>query len=235
MATGEKTFSTGSVEKTKRNFDPVPAGDYDMKLLKQVEIRTAEPKKIEKGKFKGQMSKPVPRVSLRFEILESGQDGAKNKLYFHDLTCNMTPDSGGVIPPTGADQLKGLADALGVEAEVGFVMYTPKGSTDKVKIIDPRALKAWCEQQADQVVRGHLKVQAGTKDYPESKNKLTEFFDAGSGSTEGGEDGGGIEDGGEEGGDSEDASLDELPDMDEKPSKPAAKPAAKGKPANKKR
>ena len=70
MTTGDKSFATGGVTKTKRNFEPLKAGDWDLKLLKQVEIKTAEPRKIEKGDHAGEMSRPVPRVGLRFEALE---------------------------------------------------------------------------------------------------------------------------------------------------------------------
>lgn len=231
MAVGEKSFSTSSVEKTKRNFDPVKQGDWDLKLLKQVDIRTAEPKKILKGPNKGQMSKPLPRVSIRFEILESAVDGGKNKLYFHDLYTSLVPDNGGVIAATGADQLKGLADALGSEADIPMVLYTPKGTTEKVKCLDARALKAWVESNADAVVRAHLRIQAGTPDYPEAKNKLTEFFDAGAGGTSDGD----SAEGGDDALPDADEALDELPEMEEE--KPAArKPApAKGKPVQKKR
>lgn len=227
MATGDKSFSTGSVTKTKRSFDPVKAGDYDLKLLKQVEIKLAEPRKIDKGDNAGQMSRPVPRVGIRLEALESAVDGGRNGLIFHDLTTNMTPDKSGTVGPTGADQLKGLADALGEEADIGFVMFQPKGGGEKVKILDPRQLKAWLEERADRIVRAHIKVQAGTKDYPEPKNKLTEFFEAaGSDGAAAADDDGSIPDA-----DGDDEGLDGLPDLDEKSAKKAATKAApvKGK------
>lgn len=241
MSTGEKSFSTSNTKKTKRNFDPAKAGDYDLKLLKNVEIRVAEPKMYEKGKLKGKMSKPVPRVSTRFEILDTSEEGGRNKLYFHDFTCNMKPNEDGQVLPQGADQLKGFSDGIGVDAEIPCMMYQPKGTSspeDKVKILDPRALKKWLEEQADSVVRGHLKVQGGTTDYPEPKNKLTEFFDAGSGTVEGDNDGGLSEEGSEDSANSDDEALEDLPDMDadeEKPKKAAAKPVQKGKPVQKRR
>lgn len=242
MATGERGFSTADTKKTKRNFDPIPAGDYDFKLLgKQAEIRVAEPRKNEKT---GKMSQPVPRVSLRFEALDTAAEGGKNKLLFHDLYTSMVPDKGGILAPTGADQLKGLADGLGVEADIPFQMYTPKGSTTPIKILNPRVLLEWIKAHDGQVVRAAIKIQAGTKDYPEPKNKLTEFFEAGGESSEesseeapaDGEEF--VEEASES---SDDAALEELPSFEEeeptKPAKATAKPAARpaAKPAHKKR
>lgn len=231
MAAGEKSFSTQDAKKTRRVFEPIPAGEYDFKLLgKQAEIRVAEPKKNDKT---GKMSEPVPRISLRFEALETAVDGGRNKLLFHDLYTSMVPGKDGTVAPQGADQLKGLADALGVDADIPFTMYKPKGAGAPVKILDPRALLAWIKDHDGQVVRANIKIQAGTKDYPEAKNKLTEFFEAGG--TEGGSEAEAGEEFEEEAG-AQDEALEELPSFDEeeeKPKAPARRPAPA--PAKKKR
>ncbi len=220
MATGERGFSTADVEKTKRNFDPIPAGDYDLKLLAdKAEIRTADAKINPKTK---KMSEPVPRVSLRFEVLNSAkEEGGKNALLFHDLGTKMDPDAGGVIGPTQADQLKGLTDALGADGEFPFANYKGK------KIIDPRSIVSYLKSHNGEVVRAHVKVQAGTKEYPEPKNKLTEFFAAGDGVEAG--DGQSDETELPELGDDE--ALDELPDLEEEKPKArvAPRPVVKGK------
>lgn len=224
MAAGEKSFSTAEAKKTTRNFDPIPAGIYELKLLGgSTEIRTADPSKNAKT---GKMSQPKPRISLRFEALGSGKDGGKNALIFHDLYTDMTPNAGGTVAPTGADQLKGLCDALQEHADIPFVMFLPKGATEKVKILNPQALAAWLKLKNGAVVKANIKVQAGTKDYPEAKNKLTEFIDEGESQSD--------DDAGE---DAIPDDTDAIPDSDDElpPLEEEKKNVGKSKPAPKKK
>lgn len=234
--TGEKSFSMSSQEKKKRVFDPIKAGDYDLKLKGDVcEMRTST--NAEPGK-----PPPVPRISLRFEALNSAaEEGGKNALIFHDLYLKTEPGKDGIITFTTADQLKGLCDALGEQLD-GIPTVKYKG----ISILDPRVVLKWVKAHDGEIVRAHIALQKGTTKYPGDKNRLTEFLDREGGGEEGAaeeeaplEEELPAEEGGEEllpEEETADPELDELPPLEEEPPAPpprkavakvAAKPAAK--------
>jgi hypothetical protein len=212
MAKGETTFSTGKVEKKRYAFTPIKAGDYELKILgDSAEVRTAEPSKKNPN--------PMPRVNFAVEALGSGEDGGSNRKVFHTLWCSLKADKNGVVGPARADQLKGLADALGKDANIAI--KTIKGQ----ECLDPIALKKWLEKQDGEVVKGHVRIQKGTAEYPQDRNVISEFFEPEESEKE-------DEDEAEEDEDldeGDDVDEDEDEDEDEDDDLPPAKSVKKGK------
>lgn len=186
MAKGEKTFNLGDVQKSKRSFEPFPAGDYDLKLRGQdVEIRKADSKD----------GKPTfSYVSLAFDALGTGKDGGKDRRVYHMLFLRLKPGKDGLVSPALADGLKGLADALGDTPNL------PTVEQNGEDIINPKAVVQFLKNHDGNVVRAHVSIQRGNKQYPGDKNKVDEFFAAD-----------------EEGGGSEGEEVEELEELEEEP------------------
>lgn len=175
-ATGEVGYSSQGRTPIKMNFDPFPAGDYDLTLLGgTIEIKG----KPEPGK--------LPYVNLAFEAAGTATtEGGKDKRVYHMLFVNLEPS-----PKTGtpivdqANQLLGLAKALGAELEFGSdaILRKDKENDDgdmvKVNILDPRQVVEWLKQFDGAQVRAHVRVKKGTKDYPNDKNEIAYFIEAG--------------------------------------------------------
>lgn len=164
MAKGESGFNTGSVEKKKYNFKPFAQGDYELKLLGE----TAD---VRKAAVTKKRPNPLPYVALAFEALGTGEDGGKNKRVYHNLFCSLNPDKNGVQMPARADQIKGLADALGSHPTL------PSTMVNGVECINPLVVKKWLEKHDGEVMKGHVRIQKGTDEYPDPKNVISEFFE----------------------------------------------------------
>jgi len=165
MAKGEKTFNSSQVEKKKRTYEPFPPGEYDLKVLGDtVEIRKAEPSK--------KNPTPVSYVSCGFEALGTGVDGGKNKRVYHNFFCKMEPGKDGIVTPECADQIKGFADALGAALKASIV------EESGIEVISQLAVKKFIEAHDGDVVRAHVGIQKGTKDYPDPKNVIKEFIES---------------------------------------------------------
>lgn len=164
MAKGEM-FLSGKVQKKKFSNEPIPAADYDLKILGDTaEIRTAEVTK--------ERPNPVPYVSFALEAMGSAkEEGQRNRRVYHSLFLNMTPRKDGSLSPQMADQVKGLADALGDQLKASII------TVNGVKCISAKEVKQWIENHTGEVVRGHVKIQRGTSEYPDPKNVIAEFFE----------------------------------------------------------
>ena len=166
MAKGERTFDSSKTEKKKFNFAPFAAGDYDLKL------------RGDKAEIKKKATDPnaFPYVSVAFEALGTAEDGGKNRLTWHMFFLRMKPGKDGSVMPQRADQLKGLADALATPIKADIIQVHGEDCVSAKQVVE------WLKSNDGTVVRGHVKVQAGSKDYPEPKNVISEFFEAAEGS-----------------------------------------------------
>lgn len=179
MAKGESKFDMKAIDKKKRTFQPIPAADYDLKLLGDtVEIKKADPS--EKN------PKPISYVNVAFEALKSAKEGGRNQRVYHRLFLSLKPGKDGMISPQLADGLKGLGDALGSLPSLDTV--TVEATDGETEMVSPLAVKKWLMGKDGEVVRGHVKIKAGSKGYADS-NVIAEFFEAdGEESDEEGED-----------------------------------------------
>lgn len=239
MAKGEM-FLSGKMEKKKYDNKPIPAADYDLKLVgSKAEIRRAQPKK----------ENPTPQayVTVPFQALGTAADGGKDRFVFHRFFLSMAKRKDGSIGPQMADQLVGLAEALGVELKAGFVQ------DNGVQCVSAKDVLNWLKSMDGEVVRGHVRIQRATDDYPAS-NVIAEFFEKEGGSDtssdeeeaeeedeetdETEEDEEGDEDEADEDEDAdesdEDDEEDDDEDEDELDAAAGKKGKAKGKPAKKK-
>lgn len=166
MATGEKSFAFGSVDKKKRTFEPFPAGDYDLKVLGDtVEIRTPEPSK--------ENPNPVSYVACGFEALGSAsEEGGKNRRVYHNFFCKLAPGKDGIVTPTCVDQLKGFADAINDQPEIAIIQQAGQD------VLSQLAIKKFLQSHDGDVVRAHVGIQKGTAKYPDPKNNIKEFLES---------------------------------------------------------
>ena len=164
MAKGSKTFSLSNTDKKKRSFEPFPAGDYDLKILANtVEIKTPAVTK--------ERPNPIPYVNVAFEAIGTAQDGGKNRRVYHMFFCSLKPGKDGIVSPATVDQLKGFADALGDQPDMKIIEV---GDTECVSQL---AVKKFIEEHDGEVVRAHVAIQKGSKDYPDPKNVIKEFIE----------------------------------------------------------
>lgn len=163
MVDGEKNFTTDGQRAVKFESTPVPAADYDLKLLDNLEIR----KKAEPGS--------MPYVAARFEILGTGKDGGKNRLVFTNFMVSLEPGRDGVINPARASQVTGLAQSLGESFKTTRLVDVTNKTGGKTSCIDPRALVEWLKTKAGSIVKGHVKVKPA-KDGYEAKNEIAYFI-----------------------------------------------------------
>jgi hypothetical protein len=168
MAKGEMSFSTGSVDKKKRTFEPFPAGDRELKIIgDSVEIKKPQPS--------AKNPKPVSYVNFRAVALGTGVDGGKDRSVFHMLFTRMEPGKDGIITPHCVDQLKGLCDALGDDGT--FPIIEENGQ----KVVSPLAIKKYLQKHNGDTLMAHVAIQKGSKDYPNPKNVIKEFLAEGEG------------------------------------------------------
>lgn len=162
MAKGEASFGFGNKEKKRYSFEPFSARDCDLKLLgESIEIRKSQ-----------NNPESFSRVSCAFLALGTADEGGKDKRVFHDFYVRLKEDKNGVKTVLRADQIKGFADGVGKQPD--FPLATQNGE----KILSPQAVVKWLKSFDGEVVRGHVRVKAGSKDYPEARNVISEFFDA---------------------------------------------------------
>jgi len=239
MAKGESTFNLGKVDKKKRTFEPFPAGDRDLKLLGDtIEIKKPDLSKKPDPK----KDPPVSYVSVAFEALGTAQEeGGKNRRAYHSFYTRLKPGKDGIITPQCVDQIKGLADGFGDASNIDLKVVEENGQ----QVLSVLSIKKYLESHDGDVVRARVGIQKGTKDYPNPRNRIEEFFDAEEGSEREDEEDESEEDedesdesedtdeGDEDEGD-EDESDDEDEDEDEDEEEPAPKKKSVKKPLKKK-
>jgi hypothetical protein len=152
--TGEKRFSTDDHQPVRFERTPIPQGDYTGRL---VMAKAAVGKKPEPGK------QPYVK-SVMFEVLDTANtEGGKNRTIYHTLFTSLKSYKNGFKLVKKADQIVGLAKALGQTYEATkFVTITDEdGST--FDCLDPNELKSWLDQYDGAVVRFHISHEATGK------------------------------------------------------------------------
>lgn len=163
MAKGESKFTFGDKQKKSFSFEPFSARDCDLKLVgDSIEVR------------KSQRTNPsFSRVACAFVALGTAkEEGGKDRRVFHDFYLRLKPDKNGVQTPLRSDQLKGFADATGQQPAFDEVKQNNEN------ILSPQQVVAWLKSLDGEVVRGHVRIKAGTAEFPEARNVISEFYDA---------------------------------------------------------
>lgn len=162
MAKGEMSWNAGSVQVKKFNFDPLPNGEYDMKLDgRTLEIR----KKQEPGSF--------PRVASRFTAVGTGKDGQKDRIVFHDFYVRTEPNEKGTVLVAMSGQLVDFIKALGLDPDdVDLPLIDVNGE----KCIDAVALKKWLENRDGEVVKARVRTEKDQNGEP--RNRIGAFIEA---------------------------------------------------------
>lgn len=174
MAKGEKQFSTQGREARRFESKPFPEGDYQLKVLGETfEIRKPEPKTDKKT---GKLKPSLPYINGAYEVLGTGQEGGKNRRVYGTLFLSQKPsDKDGSVMSDRADQLVGLARALGEELE-GIIIIEVQG----IDVIGPKGVLAWIKAHDGAVINAHVKISKERTD-PDSgktysaRNEI-EFF-----------------------------------------------------------
>lgn len=160
MSEGVRSFTTEGQVVAKYENKPFPKGDYQLKLLDNFEVKKAQGS--------------APRVSTRWEVLNTGKDGKKNRLLFHDFYTSLRPGADGVAMVNRGSQIVAFSKAIG-ERFTAPVIDVDTDNYGTVQCLDPRQLMKWLQAKAGQVVNAHVKVR-GAKDGYEARNELDNFI-----------------------------------------------------------
>jgi hypothetical protein len=197
MAKGEKMFSSAGMDVKKHSFEPPKPGEYEAKLRSEkAEIR----KKQEPGSF--------PRVAVAFELLDTAENGGKNKWVFHDFYVRAEPNDRGNVLVAMSHQIVAFAKALGT------VVKVPLMSINGEDCLDPKALVAWLKNRDGEVVK--LKTKNEKDQQGNLRGRVDQFIESDEGADEDDEDH-----------DEEDLDADDLEEDDEEPAPKAKKKKSK--------
>jgi len=207
-ATGESTFTTAG--RTAKRFEstPVPAGQYDGKL---------DASKLEIGR-KPEAGKMPYIKGVRFELLGTAAEGGRNRSIYNLMFTSITPGKGGFVLVDKANQIVGLAKALG-EDFTAPVKSMEDGVGGTVQYLDPRAIVEWLKAHDDSIVPMQVKIRR-EKDRP-AQNEIDYFLEAENAGAFDSDTGEVLED------DAADPMAADEPEVDDLPPPPAKKPAAK--------
>lgn len=160
MAQGEVGFTSEGRQAKRYVFEPPATGDYTGKLI----LKGAQAQMYE--------NRPPPTVGgIRIELLDTAEEGGKNKSVFCNLNTIITPNGRGNVAWDNAKGPQGLLDALGVkfsapasaiksytiEDEDGF--YGEAGETVTVKLVDCKTFIQFLKQYDGRTVQLHVKQQ----------------------------------------------------------------------------
>ena len=175
-ATGERSWSSAGQTVKKFDRNPIPKGDYDLKL-------DAASAKVEKKPEPGK----VPYIAMSFPALGTATtEGGKDRRVFKNLFLHLTTGKDGVVNATRQGGILNLAQALG--EEVNFPIRTvpyqkfnkegkPEGKMVKIDILDPEAVLAWLKSHDGAIVRGTVIVDNRRKGF-DPRNEIDYFHPA---------------------------------------------------------
>jgi len=151
MATGEKRFSTRSLDLQKNDFPPITPGDYTLRIRGD---------KTEVKKSSDPNSAQLPYVNTAFTVVGSAlKEGGKDRMVFHRFFLAVKPSEKGVIMPARPDQLKGLAMALGEDIDLPFREYHNNKTGEMEECIDASAFARWLKENDGRELQGHIKTE----------------------------------------------------------------------------
>ena len=165
MATGEKRWSVSETDVQSRpNFEPVPPGDYELKLLgSQAEVRC----KNEPGS--------IPYVNVPFEILGSGGDSGKDKRVYTMFMCSLKPGKDGVVMPARGGGIADIGKTLGDQRD--FEVKTKENAEgEEIDYLNPAQVVQMLKDNDGAVLNAHLKVQAANPDKGWSASNRIDCF-----------------------------------------------------------
>lgn len=153
MAQGEKRFSFSGREVNKFQFEPVPPGDWDLKL---------NATKAEIKKKKGEPN-AVPYINVSFTAIGSGGESGRDRLVFHMFFLKLTPNESGRVTVDNENQLGGFVKAGALEDS-----FQPRTMTvtdekgNEVEILNPNDVLQFLQDNDGITVRAHTRLRART-------------------------------------------------------------------------
>lgn len=178
MAKGDRNFSTEGRQVSRFSNKPAPAGEYELKLISS---------KAEVKAPNAQNPRGVPYVGgVRFQVVGSGENGGKDKTFFHSFFCSLLPGSDGKVMPERGGQIVDYAHALGDKFNGSVIsVHTPGGEKGGVQLdpqevdaLDPIQLCKWLKERDGAIVKGRIKVQKNFKDATQEENAMDYFIAA---------------------------------------------------------
>lgn len=168
--TGERTFSTAGRKVTDSKPTLIPAGTYTL----AVDASAADVGKADRPDA-------IPYVNVRFTALGTAtKEGGKDRKLFHRLLLSLKPGKDGIMNMDRASGLTALAKALNTEVEgveiVSQQVTNAEGNEVTIEYLNPRQVVEWVKSFDGTQVKGRVKVQKGTKEYPDDKNEIAAFM-----------------------------------------------------------
>lgn len=161
-AAGEKTWSSSGKNPVKFEFEPLPSKDWEGV------IRTAKAE-IQAGQEPGSL----PYVKFGIEAEGSAmKEGGKNRYIFPMLWLSLKPGKDGNVSPERANNIVGLARALGEETPEFPVITKTNKTGETEELLDPRAVLEWIKSKDGMTVKFHSKIET----YKDKRNAVVDYF-----------------------------------------------------------
>lgn len=162
--TGETTFTTRGRNTAKQEFKLLPNGEYELKLMGSAAEVKCKP---EPGS--------VPYVQCTFQVT-----GSNRKIY-HLFFLTLRPGKNGQAMIDREDQLLGLRDVLGVDADFSIETVQAKdkmtGELEPAQILNGKQFADWLKGLDGTLVKAFIKTEPAMGGYP-AKNKIGRFIPA---------------------------------------------------------
>lgn len=166
--TGERTFNTSAQQVVTPKATLIPPGTYAMTVSSGAEVGCAK------------RPDAIPYINVSFEVDGTAtKEGGKNRRAFHRLLLGLKPGRDGVLNPNRSNGVTAMAKALGTELE-GIEIVEREvevdGQTVKQEYLNPRQVLEWVKSFEGSTLKGRIKIQKGTAEYPDDKNEISAFM-----------------------------------------------------------
>lgn len=169
MATGEKKWSTEGKSVKRISFEPIPPGEYRIKVKRSWEVRKSESEKSSQLRY----------ASGYFEVLGTAKEGGKNRRQYHSFYVDLSPGSDGEVMPNRNAQLTEFGKAVGEKFVLDIIQQQKRlkdGTYKKVDTLNPKQLVEQLNNLDGTELSARLKVEKNLKS--ELDNVIDFFVEA---------------------------------------------------------
>lgn len=156
MATGEKKWSTEGKSVKRISFEPIPPGEYRIKVKRSWEVRKSESEKSSQLRY----------ASGYFEVLGTAKEGGKNRRQYHSFYVDLSPGSDGEVMPNRNAQLTEFGKAVDEKFVLDIIQQQKRlkdGTYKKVDTLNPKQLVEQLNNLDGTELSARLKVEKNLK------------------------------------------------------------------------
>lgn len=156
MATGEKKWSTEGKSVKRISFEPIPPGEYRIKVKRSWEVRKSESEKSSQLRY----------ASGYFEVLGTAKEGGKNRRQYHSFYVDLSPGTDGEVMPNRNAQLTEFGKAVDEKFVLDIIQQQKRlkdGTYKKVDTLNPKQLVEQLNNLDGTELSARLKVEKNLK------------------------------------------------------------------------